>query len=165
MQAFSSPVPSSSSSSSSSSCERDGEQTDADRDGADADADADTNRDGADADGEKGEKGELEEKEEKEETLVAGLARIAPAGRDMGNALRTSCFLASFGSIFLLLACLPFHRSFRFVSFVILHSPFSGFIFCSWFWVLLRVLLVLGSCSSNSSFRRLHLRGYAPSTT
>lgn len=79
MQAFSSPVPSSSSSSPSSSCERDGEQTD-------------TDRDGADADGEKGEKGELEEKAEKEETLVAGLARIAPAGRDMGNALRTSCF-------------------------------------------------------------------------
>lgn len=84
MQAFSSPIPSSPS-----SCERDGEQTDTDRDGADADA----NR--VDADGEKGEKGDLEEKEEKEEkeeTLVAGLAKIAPAGRDMGNALRTSYF-------------------------------------------------------------------------
>lgn len=45
----------------------------------------------------------------------------------------------------------------RFVSFVILHSPSSGFIYCSWFWVLLRVLLALNSCSSNSSFRRLHL--------
>lgn len=88
MQAFSSPIPSSPSSS---SCERDGEQTDTDRDGVAADADA--NR--VDAKGEKGEKGELEEKEEKEEkeeTLVAGLAKIAPAGRDMGNALRTSCF-------------------------------------------------------------------------
>lgn len=83
MQAFSSPIPSSPS-----SCERDGEQTDTDRDAADADADADANR--VDADGEKGEKGELEEKDEKEETLVAGLAKIAPAGRDMGNALRTS---------------------------------------------------------------------------
>lgn len=41
-------------------------------------------------------------------------------------------------------SCLLACRS-SFVRFVILHLPFSGFIYCSWFWVLLRALLALGS--------------------